>query len=81
MPDTALVGSSWPVTTAKDVAIARCVTGMPAYAGAAIGDVTPGTNSNGTPASPRAIASSPPRPNTSGSPPFKRATILPSLPF
>ena len=39
---------------------------MPAYAGAAIALVMPGTTSNGTPAASSASASSPPRPKTNG---------------
>ena len=39
--------------------------------------VTPGTTSNGTPARCSASASSPPRPNTNGSPPFSRTTRRP----
>ena len=38
------------MTTAKLEASPRCVTGMPASAGAAIADDTPGTISNGMPA-------------------------------
>ena len=38
----------------------------------------PGTMRNGTPASTSASASSPPRPNTNGSPPLRRSTRLPS---
>src|SRR5258705_389836 len=53
---------------------------MPAYAGAAIALVTPGTTSNGTPAARRASASSPPRPKTNGSPPFNRITVAPVCP-
>ena len=45
--------------------------------GAANALVTPGTTSNGTPACPSASASSPPRPNTKGSPPFSRTTRRP----
>ena len=78
---SSFVGSSWPVITANDDASARCVTGMPAYAGAAIADVTPGSTSNGTPAATSASASSPPRPKTNGSPPFSRTTRLPSRPL
>ena len=55
----------------------RCVTGMPASAGAASADETPGTISKGTPAAASAIASSPPRPNTNGSPHFSLTTRLP----
>ena len=43
-------------------------------------DVMPGTTSNGTPASARAAASSPPRANTNGSPPFSRTTVPPARP-
>ena len=49
-PDSGLPGSSWPVTNATALASPRCVTGMPAYAGAATPAVTPGTTSNGIPA-------------------------------
>ncbi len=42
---------AWPLTTTNPDARPRCVTGIPASAGAAIADVTPGTTSNGTPAS------------------------------
>ena len=41
--------------------------------------VTPGTISNGMPAARTASASSPPRPNTNGSPPLRRTTSAPSL--
>lgn len=44
--------------------IDRCVTGMPARAGAAIADDTPGITRTGTPAAAQASASSPPRPKT-----------------
>ena len=69
-----LAGSSWPVTIVTWVLSPRWVTGMPAYAGAAIALVMPGTTSKGTPASMSASASSPPRPNTNGSPPLSRTT-------
>ena len=62
------------------LASSRCVTGMPAYAGAATPAVMPGTISNPMPASRSRSASSPPRPNTSGSPPFSRTTRLPDRP-
>ena len=51
---------------------------MPASAGTALAAETPGTTSNSMPASASAIASSPPRPNTNGSPPFRRTTSNPS---
>ena len=78
--DSAFSGSSWAVTKATADATSRCVTGMPAYAGAATPAVTPGTTSKRTPAAASASASSPPRPNTNGSPPFRRTTSLPLPP-
>jgi len=45
------------------------VTGIPAYSGTAIAEVIPGINSNSIPLSLRYIPSSPPLPNTNGSPP------------
>ena len=56
----------------------RWVTGIPAYAGAAMPAVTPGTTSNASPAARSACASSPPRPKTNGSPPFRRTTERPA---
>ena len=58
-------------------ATSRCVTGINAAAGTAAIELTPGTTSNGMPASASASASSPPRPNTNGSPPFSRTTSRP----
>jgi len=69
---------SWPETTAKPWQRPRWVTGMPARAGAAIAEEIPGTTSKGTPAAARASPSSPPRPNTKGSPHFSRTTRLPA---
>ena len=66
-----------PVTTATLAATFLCVTGIPADAGAASALETPGTTSQGMPASAHANTSSPPRPKTNGSPPFKRTTKLP----
>src|SRR3989442_516393 len=51
---------------------------MPAAAGAAIAEVTPGTTSCGTPAARSASHSSAPRPNTKGSPPFSLTTARPA---
>ena len=76
--EVSLPGRSWPVTIASCAATLRCVTGMPAYAGAAIAEVMPGTTSKGTPAAESASASSPPRPKTNGSPPFSRTTNRPA---
>ena len=51
---------------------------MPARAGAARAEESPGTTSQGTPAASSASASSPPRPSTKGSPPLRRTTRFPS---
>jgi hypothetical protein len=51
---------------------------MPAAAGTAIAALTPGTTSTATPARMHAKASSPPRPNTNGSPPLRRTTRRPA---
>ena len=72
---------TWPVTTVTEVDNPRWVTGMPATAGAAIAEVTPGITSQGTPACDSASASSPPRPNRKGSPPFNRTTVAPARPW
>ncbi len=69
-----------PVTTVTDVDTVRCVTGIPAAAGAANAELTPGTTSTSIPARRRASASSPPRPNTNGSPPFRRTTRTAAAP-
>ncbi|GIR29306.1 hypothetical protein CM15mP43_09300 [bacterium] len=37
---------SWPVTILNELVLSLCVIGIPAYAGTAIADVTPGTISN-----------------------------------
>ena len=42
------------------------------------GEVTPGTTSNGIPASASASTSSPPRPKINGSPPLRRTTVKPA---
>src|SRR2546422_3208095 len=68
---------SCPVTTANADASRRSVRGIPAARGTAIADVTPGTTSNGTPATCSASHSSAPRPNTKGSPPLSRTTVRP----
>ena len=69
--------SAWPDTTRNPAAMERCVTGIPARPAAATAELTPGTISNGMPARASASASSPPRPNTNGSPPFNRTTRWP----
>ena len=69
--------SACPETTTNPDAIPRCVTGIPASAGAAMAELIPGTTSKGSPAAVSASASSPPRPNTNGSPPFNRTTLRP----
>ena len=78
---SSFAGSSCPVTNATAPASSRWVTGIPAYAGAATPEVTPGTTSKATPAADSASASSPPLPKTNGSPPFRRTTLLPSFAF
>ena len=74
-------GSSCPVKMVSCAVWSRCVTGMPAYAGAASAEVTPGMISNRSPAAASASASSPPRPNKNGSPPFSRTTRFPARVF
>ncbi len=66
-----------PLTTVTDDDSPRWVTGTPAAAGAAKAEVTPGTTSKVMPARSRTSASSPPRPNTNGSPPLSLTTVLP----
>ena len=63
-----------PVTTVTDDAKPRWVTGMPTTAGTPKAEVTPGTTSQGIPASRSTSTSSPPRPKRKGSPPFSRTT-------
>ena len=67
-------GSSCAVITVIPADTPRIVTGIPAAAGAAIDDDTPGTSVTSIPALSSATASSPPRPNTKGSPPLSRTT-------
>ena len=62
----------WAVTTRKERAAPRWVRGMPANPAAAAAEVTPGTYSASMPAADSASASSPPLPNTNGSPPCRR---------
>ena len=73
-------GSSCPVRTVNDRAVPLAVNGIPAAAGAPRAEVTPGTTSKGTPADASASASSAPRANTNGSPPFRRTTQRPRRP-
>ena len=55
-------GSWWPVTTVNPLERPRIVTGIPAAAGPAMAELTPGTTSTSPPAALRVTASSPPRP-------------------
>ena len=71
-------GASWPVTTVKEELSPRSLSGIPAYAGTATAELMPGTISKRIPACESACASSPPRPNTNGSPPLRRTTVLPA---
>ncbi len=64
----------WPVTIATDVACPLAVRGIPAQAGTASAEETPGTISKGMPAASSSSASSAPRPKSSGSPPLSRTT-------
>src|ERR1019366_901698 len=66
-----------PVTKCTERATSRCVRGTCKLAAAAQAAVTPGTTVTGTPAARREASSSPPRPNTNGSPPFSRTTWAP----
>ena len=75
MVELGLVGSSLPLTIVKVVDMPLWVSGMPAYAGPAMAEVTPGIISKGSPLALSSNASSPPRPNTKGSPPFNRTTV------
>src|SRR5258706_3747658 len=54
---------------------------MPSAAGAPRPAVIPGMISTSIPSAASACSSSPPRPNTKGSPPFRRATVLPALAY
>jgi hypothetical protein len=78
MLDEGFSAASLPVMKATVDATFLWVTGIPAYAGAAIAEVTPGTISKGIPRFDRYSASSPPRPKMKGSPPLSRQTIFPS---
>ena len=71
----------WPVRMCTEGESPRWVTGMPAAAGTAKAEGTPGTTCTGTPASRRRESSSPPRPKRKGSPPFKRTTCRPAWAF
>src|SRR6516165_4071038 len=64
----------WPAAKMTARLIPRSVAGMPAAASAARPAVTPGMMRNGMPARASVMASSPPRPNTKGSPPLRRST-------
>ena len=66
-----------PATKLTTLALSRWVSGICAAAAAPSAALTPGTTSTGTPAARQASASSPPRPNTNGSPPLSRTTSLP----
>ena len=61
-PEEVLVASTGVI--GQTINIAAIQAGMPAAAGTAMADVTPGMTSQQMPASRRAINSSPPRPNT-----------------
>ena len=67
-------GSSLPSTTVSVTLSWRSMSGIPAAAGAASAAETPGTTRTAMPASRSALASSPPREATNGSPLFRRTT-------
>jgi len=75
---SAFLGSSWPVIRTTVEAMPLWVRGIPAYAAAASAEVIPGTTAKGISCRASSKASSPPRPNTKGSPPLRRTTIFPS---
>ena len=67
---------SCPVIKVKALLRSRWVTGIPAYAAAAMAAVIQGTTSRGMSATGSISHSSPPRPKTNGSPPLRRTTLL-----
>ena len=69
---------AWPAAKMTARLTPRSVAGIDAAASAASPAVTPGMMRNGTPAAASAKASSPPRPNTNGSPPLSRSTRWPA---
>src|SRR5659263_567075 len=69
---------SWPATKVTEEDRSRCVNGRTAAAAHPIAAVIPGTISKGIPSRERCSASSPPRPNMSGSPDLRRTTDFPS---
>ena len=73
-------GGRWAETMVTPWVRLRWVSGMPASAGAAIAELTPGITVTGTPASAQASSSSPPRPKMKLSPPFSRTTRRPARP-
>ena len=72
------VSGAWPETTVNMWLTSRCVTGIPAAAGTEMALVTPEITRTGTPAFTQEATSSPPRPNTYGSPPLSRTTFFPA---
>ena len=69
---------AWPVTNTTPCACSRWVSGTPNEVMAAKPAVMPLTTVTVTPAARRFSTSSPPRPNTNGSPPLRRTTVSPS---
>src|SRR5680860_1176652 len=76
--DGSLPPASWPETKVTVCETSRWVSGICKLAAAAMPAVTPGTISMAMPSARSASSSSPPRPNTKGSPPFKRTTVWPA---
>mmetsp|Transcript_11805 Transcript_11805/g.49473 ORF Transcript_11805/g.49473 Transcript_11805/m.49473 type:complete len:282 (+) Transcript_11805:608-1453(+) len=67
----------WPVSSRTDVAAPLCVRGIPSSLPTPAAAVIPGTIVTLKPRFMSVSISSPPRPNTSGSPPFRRTTDAP----
>ena len=67
----------WPVRSRTEVAAPLCVRGIPSSLPTPAAAVIPGTICTAYPRFMSVSISSPPRPNTSGSPPFRRTTDAP----
>ena len=69
----------WPVNSLAEVATPLCVSGTPALDPTPLAAVIPGITLTSNPFSRKNSHSSPPRPNTNGSPPFNLTTVAPAL--
>ena len=68
-----------PVNSLADVATPLCVSGTPTLDPTPLAAVIPGITWTSNPFSRKNSHSSPPRPNTNGSPPFNLTTVAPAL--